>query len=136
MNIKYTYKSATGDIEIEVDEKWAAVLAAEDEAERKAERCHSRPDHKYAPGSPVSINGTKNEIERLADINDLICVAMLSVDLYQALHTLTRFQRRYFVLSRVKGYSYAEIAELDGKNEAAIRKHIRLATAALKNFLS
>jgi len=136
MNSKYTYSTATDPVEIEVDGKWAAILAAEDKAERNAERRHSRVDHKFAPGQPVSIDSLVYEGEWVADMDDGICLIELSEDFRQALMALTELQRRYFVMNRLEGYSYAEIARMDGKTEAAIRKHVRLAIPLLKNFLA
>jgi len=136
MNSKYTYESVTGAIEIEVDESWAAILAAEDEAERKAERRHRRHDHKYAPGAPLSIDGLLYEGEWLAGSDNSISMVEVSVDLEKALQMLTSLQRRYFILNQIEGLSYAEIARLDGKDEATIRKHLKLALVVMKNFVS
>jgi RNA polymerase sigma factor (sigma-70 family) len=69
-------------------------------------------------------------------MDDGICLIELSEDFRQALMALTELQRRYFVMNRLEGYSYAEIARMDGKTEAAIRKHVRLAIPLLKNFLA
>jgi asparagine N-glycosylation enzyme membrane subunit Stt3 len=40
----------------------------------------------------------------------------------RALWSLTVLQRRYFILTKLKGFSYSEIARLDGKYESTIRR--------------
>jgi RNA polymerase sigma factor (sigma-70 family) len=130
----YKYDTATGPVEIEVDERWASLLKEEDADERNSERRHIRPDHKYAPGEPLSLDGARYEGEWLEDRRDEIEAAALSVDLERALRSLTELQRRYFILSRIEGYSYAEIAKADGKQTSTVLRLVEAAAKKLKKY--
>ena len=131
---KYTYQTATGPVEIEVDEHWAATIMAADIAEQNIERRHTRPDHKYAPGEPVSLDSLPYEGEWLEDRRDEIGEAMLSADLERALRSLTELQKRYFILNRLEGYSYAEIARADGKQTSTVLRLVESAAKKLKKY--
>ena len=131
---KYTYQTATGPFEVEIDERWAALLQAEDIDEQNAGRKHTRPDHKYAPGEPVSLDSVRYDGEWLADHNDAIEEAVLSADLERALQSLTELQWRYFILNRIQGFTYAEIARIEGKRKETVFGTISAAAKKLKNY--
>ena len=131
---KYTYKSVTDPLEIDIDESWAKTLQDLDHDEQNNERKHKRPDHKYAPGEPLSLENLEYEGAWLEDHRDVIAGADLSADLGLALRTLTETQRRYFVLNRLKGYSCAEIARLDGKDESTVREVMKAAEQKIKKY--
>ena len=131
---QYTYQTAMGPVEIEVDENWAALLQAEDIDEQNTGRKHTRLDHKYAPGEPVSLDNVQYGGEWLSDRRDGIEEAVLSADLNRALLTLTDLQRRYFILNRLKGYSYAEIARREGKSKETVFGIIEAAVKKLKKY--
>ena len=133
---KYTYQTATGPVEIDVDEQWETMLSAEDIDEQNEGRKHTRPDHKYARGEPISLDGLQYDGEWLDDWSKGIEETELAVDLEYALRSLTELQRRYFTLNRLNGHSYAEIARKDNISEAAVRKHIKLAVKKLKKYFS
>ena len=130
----YTYNTATGPVSIEVDEKWRQFLMEADAAEANNNRCHTRADHKYAPGEPVSLDSLEYEGEWFADRSGNIESAEFSADLERALETLTDLQRRYFVMARLEGYSYAEIARIFGKTEATVRGALKAADRKMKLF--
>jgi RNA polymerase sigma factor (sigma-70 family) len=132
----YTYETATGSITIEIDEEWATRLTDADTDEANANRRHTRPDHKYAPGEPVSLDSLEYDGEWFTDRGDGIEAIELSVDMERALATLTGLQRRYVTLAVLRGHSYAELARKDNISEAAIRKHIKLAMPKLKKYFS
>ncbi len=63
----YHYDSVTESIEIDIDQSWAEILKEMDEAEQLNERKHVRPDHKYAPGVPLSLERLRFEGAWFAD---------------------------------------------------------------------
>jgi len=60
----------------------------------------------------------------------------LQLDLELALKMLTPLQKQYLLMNRLEGYSIAEIARIDMKNESAIRKSIRAAEVKINNYFS
>ena len=70
------------------------MLLAEDIAEQKVERKHTRTDHKYSLGEPVSLGSLQHEGEWFADRIDSIEDANFFMDLNRALQSLTELQRR------------------------------------------
>ena len=130
----YTYETVTGPVTIEVDEHWYNALLEFDAEETNNDRSHSRADHKYAPGEPVSLESLEYEGESLADSNDDISLVELKVDLERALVTVTPLQRRYYVMSRLHGYSVAEVARLHGKDRTTIREAVKAADKKVKKF--
>ena len=134
----YTYETVTGPVTIEIDEKWAALLAEADEEEANANRRHSRPDHKYAPGEPVSLDSLIYDGELLTDRNydGSVETIEFSIDLERAFSVLTELQRLYMTEVYLNGYSYAELERKNGISEAAIRKHIKLALQKMKNYFA
>ncbi len=131
---KYRYTSATGPIEIEIEPYWAAILKTEDKLLRTAERKHVRPDHKYAPGEPIFLEDLMNRGKEVGMVDDEISASEVATDLERALATLTELQRRYFVLSRLEGYSYAEIARQEGKDSSTVREIVLLGIGKLKKY--
>ena len=130
----YTYETAVESVTIEVDEMWHKLLLEADIENANTDRKHTRPDHKYAPGHPVSLDSLAYDGEWLANHDDGIAAAALSIDLERALAALTKLQRRYYLLSRIEGFSNAEIARLDGKDESTVREAIKAADAKIKKF--
>ena len=128
----YTYETRTGMVTIEVDEHWHRKLMEADAKESNSNRCHTRSDHKYAPGEPISLNHLEYWI---ADIRDDIALIELAVDLERALSTLTKLQHRYFTMARLHGYSCAQISKLEGKADTTILRTVSAAEKKLKKFL-
>jgi DNA-directed RNA polymerase specialized sigma24 family protein len=131
---KYIYETVTGAIEVEVDERWVDLLKEEDSYEQNADRCHSRGDHKYAPGTPVSLYSLQ------CDGKEILCqrgcnkLTELSIDLFYALNTLSKLQKQYYVMFHIFGYKYAEIARLEGKHKTTISEIIKAAEEKIKKF--
>ena len=132
----YTYDSVTGPVTIEVDEDWEKILRAEDAADINAKRKHTRPDHKYAGGAPLSLEGLFYEGSWLADRRGGISDAEFMMDLERAMQMLTPLQQRYAEQVLIHGCSYVELARADGVSERAVRKHIELAVPKLKKYFS
>ena len=131
---KYTYDTVTGPVEIEVDPYWEKILKAEDALEELNDRKHARPDHKYAPCAPLSLESLYREGTWFEDHDDGIAAAELSVDLQRALAALTKLQRRYFILARLKGYSYVEIGQRDGKDPSTVQRLVESAEKKIRKY--
>ena len=132
----YTYESVTGPITIEINEQWYSFLTNADTADSNAERRHTRPDHKYAPGTPISINELETAGIDIVDQQNGFLDVELDIDLDKALTTLTVLQRRYFVLAHLHGYSNAEIGRIYGRDRSTIREALKTVNAKLKNNFS
>ena len=130
----YRYDTATGSEVIELDEKWLALLSEADTAETNANRKHTRSDHKYAPGKPISLETLDCNGEWFSDNSESIKNMEFSMDLEQAMAKLTKLQRRYVTEVLINGHSYAELARQDNISEAAIRKHVKLAVPKIKKY--
>jgi len=132
----YIYKTATGNVIVELDESWHELLTAEDKDEVNQERRHTRNDHKYARGTPILMGDEESADDWLVFSTDESLKAVeLKVDLEMALKTLTALQRRYFVWNRMWGYSTHEIAHFEGKWQKAISKPILQAEKKIKDFM-
>jgi hypothetical protein len=72
---KYTYKTVTDPVAIEIDPYWEKVLESEDAQEKLNNRKHNRPDHKYAPCAPLSLESLYCEGAWFVDREDRIAAA-------------------------------------------------------------
>jgi RNA polymerase sigma factor (sigma-70 family) len=130
----YTYQSVTRPVEIEIDDAWAELLETMDATDLLAERKHVRADHKYAPGKPFSLDSLCDGGRWFEDRSFDIDALELLIDLGSALKTLTDRQRRYFVLSRWKGYSFTEIARLESKDSSTIQRLVEVAEKKIRKY--
>ena len=130
---KYTYQATTGPVEIDIATCWKQILKAEDALEELNDRKHSRPDHKYAPYTPLSLESLYEGAWFVAD-EDHITAAELIIDLTRALARLTILQRRYFIMARIGGYSYVEIGAFEHKDPSTIQRHIESAEKKIRRF--
>ena len=131
----YTYKTLDGNLTIEVDDRWHDWLTEADYAESKLERSHTRADHKYAYGTPLSLESLGNADDWMV-FNQITSypAVELKVDLEMAMATLTDLQRRYFIMNKMLEYSSHEIARLEGKRQSTISKTIIQAEKKIKTF--
>lgn len=134
--MQYIYKTVTGNVIVELDERWHEILSADDYKEFKQERSHTRPDHKYAPGEPISLDAGESTDDWLVFSTLTSYKAVeLKVDLEMALETLTPLQRRYFVMSRIWGYYYSEIGRSEGKAKMTVCEVVLAAEKKIKHFM-
>ena len=134
--MKYIYKTATGNVIVELDESWHEILSTEDRDEFNQERRHTRNDHKYARGTPILMGAQESADDWLVfSMDESLKAVELKVDLEIALKALTPLQRRYFVLNRMWGYSYAEIGGFEGKSKMTICGIVLAAERKIKNFM-
>lgn len=132
----YTYKTLDGDVTIEVDDVWYEWLDAKDKEELDQERSHVRPDHKYAPGTPISFDA-HDSLDDWLVFSTMTCyrAVELKIDLEMALERLTPLQRRYFIMNRLQGRTLSEIAETFGKQASTIMRLVEVAERKIKNFM-
>ena len=131
----YTYQTATEPVEIEVEEYWETLLKEADAEESNDDRKHIRPDHKYAPGKPISLDGLVYEGHWAADKREYFGEVELSADLENAFRSLTDLQRRYLIMNRIEGLGYTEIARLEGKRKETIFGIVEGAVRKLKKII-
>jgi DNA-directed RNA polymerase specialized sigma24 family protein len=100
------------------------------------ERKHTRSDHKYALGEPLpfldSIYDGSVIQNRCKEIEGI----EFSTDLGRAMGTLTELQCRYFIMNRLLGYGYAEIARRENKHKVTVSGIVKAAEKKVKNFLT
>ena len=80
-----------------VNEQWLTILRAEDKRERTSERKHSRANHKYALGAPLSLDALVYEGDWLTNPRNCIAEIKTKADWEATLSTLTELQQRCFV---------------------------------------
>ena len=132
----YIYKTVTGDVIVELDEYWHKILSVEDHDEFNQNRCHTRSDHKYAPGVPMLIDGEESADDWFMFNTDTSYRAVeLKVDFEMALKALTILQRKYFVLNRIWGYSYSEIGNAESKSKMTICEIVLTAEKKIRRFM-
>lgn len=131
---KYIYQTATGPVEIDVNTYWGELLKMEDALEELNDRKHSRPDHKYAPCAPLSLESLNYEGAWFEKIEDHIAAAELIIDLVRVLARLTELQRRYFIMARVEGYSYVDIGKYEGKDPSTIQRIVAAAEKRIRKY--
>ena len=99
-----------------------------------AERKHTRPDHKYAPGTPVAIDTIDPDGAWISGGRSGIDEAELNVDLEAALSTLTELQMFCFVEVVLDERTQQSVADELGIKQQVVDKHIRAAKKKIKNI--
>lgn len=125
MKIKYQF--ATETVEIEVDDDWGCLVIDMDRMEynndHKETRRHVSLDAALYEGEVFVDEGAN--LEKYAD----------SIDLQQAISTLTDHQRRIINGYYFHGLTYVELGRELGISEASVRKAADRALKALKKLL-
>jgi len=130
----YTYDTVTGSVTIEVDEKWEEILKSEDAIEVNSKRKHTRSDHKYACGVPLSLESLLYEGNWLTDYKNRIELVELSIDMRRALKTLTVQQQRCFIEVLKNGRTQQSVSDELGIAQQNVDKHIKAARKNLKKY--
>ena len=95
------------------------------------ERKHIRPDHKYAPGTPVAIDAVDPEGAWISNGRRGLDDVEFNIDFESALSTLTELQRVSLMEVRFNGRTQEDVPnELDVSRES-VKQAI---TGALKKF--
>ena len=101
-----------------------------------SERKHTRTDHKYSPGAPLSIDEADPSGAWISGGRGELDSAEFSIDLDTALSTLTESQRFCFVEIALNGRKQQSVADELGIKQQVADKHLRAAKKKLKIFFS
>ena len=129
--MKYEYKGATGNTEIEVDEQFFDILVSLDKEEFNSDRKHSRRN-------PLSLEDTEYEGEWFADGSDLLgdlIRAESNARLHAVLLRLTADQQTLVDRVYFKNEKIVDIARRDGVSHVAILDRLKRIHKKLKNYL-
>ncbi|MDR1663827.1 MAG: hypothetical protein LBR83_02765 [Clostridiales bacterium] len=98
------------------------------------ERKHVRPDHKYAPGTPVAIDAVDPDSAWISGGRGGLDAVEFNTDFAAALSKLTELERKYFTEIYYEGLTNSFIARRDGKDESAVRRTVNRAKEKLKKY--
>lgn len=98
------------------------------------ERSHTRTDHKYSPGMPITIEKADPYGELISCGDDGVGDAEFQIDLEVALSTLTDLQRKCFIEVRIKRRTQAEVANEIGVSRDSVKQAIEGAVKKLKKI--
>jgi RNA polymerase sigma factor (sigma-70 family) len=133
---KYTYKTVTGNVTIEVSDEWLSELHTADRMEYNSEQKQNRANHKYALGAPLSIEEADPECTWIREKVDCITDVETAIDLEYALDTLTVLQRNCFTEVRLNGQTQKEASEKLGISRESVKQAVSLALKHLKKIYS
>ena len=127
-----TYKFADGQsIDLDVTEEVGTFYLSSVKAEKANTRRATRPDRH------ASLESFVYEDARFFDTGvDLLQDFIESETINQAMAHLTKRQQYLIKKCSIEGWSYTDLAKLEGKNEAAIRHAVNRAKEKLKKMLS
>ncbi|MDA8227020.1 MAG: sigma factor-like helix-turn-helix DNA-binding protein [Desulfitobacterium hafniense] len=129
--MKINYKDADGKIiELEVSDEVGTFYLESVEAEKSNDRRNSRPD-RHTQLSTF----TYEDVRFFSDGTDLLANLMSSEEVNHAMSQLTERQRYLIKKCCIEGWSYTDLAKLEGKDESAIRHAVNRAKDKLKKFL-
>jgi RNA polymerase sigma factor (sigma-70 family) len=130
-NMKIDYKDAAGkSIELEVSEEVGIFYLESIEAEKKNDRKNSRPDRH------TQLSTFTYEDKRFFDAGtDLLADLINSEAVSHAMSQLTERQQYLIRKCFMEGWSYTDLAKMEGKDESAIRHAVGRAKKKLSKFL-
>ncbi len=130
--MKIDYKDADGKvIELEVADEVGTFYLESVEAEKSNDRRSSRPD-RHTQLSTF----TYEDVRFFSDGTDLLTDLMSSDAVSHAMSQLTERQQYLIQKCCIEGWSYTDLAKLEGKDESAIRHAVNRAKTKLKKILS
>ena len=130
--MKINYKNADGKIiELEVSEEVGTFYLESVEAEKRSDRRNSRPD-RHTQLSTF----TYEDVRFFSDGTDLLADLLNSEAVSHTMAQLTERQQYLIQKCCIEGWSYTDLAKLEGKDESAIRHAVNRAKTKLKKFLS
>ena len=130
--MKINYKTADGEIiELEVSDEVGNFYLESVEAEKSNNRRNSRPD-RHTQLSTF----TYEDVRFFSDGKDLLTDIMSLETVSRAMSHLT--ERQQYLIQKVclEGWSYTDLAALEGVDESAIRHAVKRAKDRLKKVLS
>lgn len=129
--MKINYKDANGKIiELEVSDEVGTFYLESITQEKSNDRCNSRPDRH------TQLSTFEYEDARyFSDGTDLLADLIESEVISHAMACLS--DRQQYLIHRcfLEGWSYTELAALEGKDESAIRHAVHRAKKKLREFL-
>lgn len=129
--MKIKYKDGDGKtIELEVSEEVGTFYLESIEAEKKNDRKNSRPD-RHTQLSTFDYE----DVRFFSDGTDLISNLVESETVSNAMSCLNDRQQYLIRKCCLEGWSYTDLAALEGKDESAIRHAVDRARKKLKNNL-
>lgn len=130
--MKINYKDADGKIiELEVADEVGSFYLESVEAEKRNDRRNSRSD-RHTQLSTF----TYEDVRFFSDGTDLLADLMNSEAVKRAMSQLTERQQYLIQKCCIDGWSYTDLAKLEGKDESAIRHAVNRAKSKLEKFLS
>jgi hypothetical protein len=99
-------------------------------------RKHTRADRKYSPGTPVAVDTVDPDGAWISGGRGGLDDADFSVDLENALSTLTELQRFCFVEVEMNGRTQQSVADELGKSREDVKYAIGAAKKNLRKFFS
>lgn len=129
--MKINYRDANGQIiELEVSDEVGTFYQESIEAEIKNDRRNARPD-RHTLLSTFDFEDARY----FNDGSDLLADLIDSEVISQVLSSLTDRQQYLIRMCFLKGWSYTDLAALEGKDESAIRHAVDRAKKKLKKLL-
>lgn len=129
--MKINYKNADGKIiELEVSEEVGTFYLESIDAEKKNDRKNSRPD-RHSQLSAFEYE----DIRFYSDGTDLLADLIESEVIVHAMSCLNERQQYLIRKCLLEGWSYTDLAAMEGKDESAIRHAVDRAKKKLRKFL-
>mgnify|MGYP002409891470 CR=1 FL=1 len=129
--MKINYKNADGKIiELEVSEEVGTFYLESIEAEKKNDRKNSRPD-RHSQLSTFQYE----DIRFFSDGTDILADLIESETINHAMSYLNERQQYLIQKCCIEGWSYTDIAAIEGKDESAIRHAVDRAIKKLRKLL-
>lgn len=129
--MKINYKDANGKtIELEVSEEAGTFYLESIDAEKKNDRKNSRSD-RHSQLSTFSYENARY----FSDGTDLLAILIESESVRNAMSCLNDRQQYLIRKCFLEGWSYTDLARLEGKNESTIRHAVNRAKKKLREFL-
>jgi hypothetical protein len=100
------------------------------------ERKHTRPDHKYAPGTPAAIDAVDPDSAWISGGRGGLDEAEFNIDFEAALLSLTELQRFCFVEVEMNGRTQQSVADEIGKTRVNVQYALGAAKKNLKKYFS
>ena len=129
MKVKYEYVNET--VEIEVDEKWAAILAEMD----KEENLNNRRETRRHEMLNQNIDGTSWLKAAVETPEEIVIRKESAEEIISAMKGLTKLQQEVFIAIHYQGYGVTDYAKKIGIDKSTVCKRLAVAGKKLKKFL-
>lgn len=144
--MKIQYKFSTETVEIDVSDDWGNRILEFNRADYNSERKDHRADHKYCPGTPISVedaesieySGLKKQRGQIYadELLDNLIEDEENDRLHNAISKLPETQQKVINAVFFDGLKPAEYARINGVSRSAVSQQMANAFANLKKLLS